>query len=317
MNNTYAGSAIMLDKLSEMRAFQAVADTGSFTAAAAELGMSQSLVSRAIARLERRLGTSLLHRSTRRVALTEEGIIFLHGCRRVLEDVGEAERSVTSDEPPTGTLRISASVLFGQDPIVPLLPEFMTRYPKLNVHLLLADRYVDLIEERIDVAIRLGCLADSPLIARKIGEMRRVIVASPSYLARNGRPTTPDSLLDHNCLLWDEQNDRLNQWPFAVDGLVRHIKVRGRVTVNNAQALYQLVVMGVGISRMTEHWALPFIRRGELVPLLEGLHHDEATPVHAVYVKTNVVRPKVRAFLDFLSGRFIQADEGLALGRTK
>src|SRR5262245_10856606 len=135
----------MLDKLFEMRAFQAVTDAGGFTAAAAELGVSQSVVSRAVAHLGQRLGTALLHRSTRLIRLTDEGVMFLQGCRRVLEDVGEAERSVTSDELPVGTLRVSASVLFGQDPIALLLPEFMARYPKLEVHLSLTDRHVDLI----------------------------------------------------------------------------------------------------------------------------------------------------------------------------
>ena len=175
----------MLDKLSEMKMFQAVADKGGFTAAATELGVSQSAVSRAVLRLEQRLGTSLLHRSTRRISLTDEGVIFLRACRQVLEDIGEAERSVTSDRQPVGTLRVSAAVLWGLDPLVPLLPEFTTRYPKISVHLSLTDRYVDLIEDKIDVAIRLGRLADSSLIARKIGEMRRVIVASPTYTDQN------------------------------------------------------------------------------------------------------------------------------------
>ena len=291
----------MLDKLSEMRAFQAVADTGGFTAAAAELRVSQSLVSRAIARLERRLGTTLLHRSTRRVSLTDEGVTFLQGCRRVLEEIGEVERSVTSGESPVGILRVSASLHFGHDRIVPLLPEFMARYPKLEVQLSLADRHVDLIEEKIDVAIRLGRLASSSLIAKKIGEQRRLIVASPAYLAQRGRPKTPDDLLDHNCLLWDEGHDDLNRWPFEVNGAMRHIKVRGRLVVNNAQALLRLAVLGVGITRMSEYLARPLIRGGELVSLLEVSHRDEATPVHALYARTNIAKPRVRAFLDFLT----------------
>ncbi|HLE67896.1 MAG TPA: LysR family transcriptional regulator [Burkholderiales bacterium] len=291
----------MLDKLSEMRAFQAVADTGGFTAAAAELRVSQSLVSRAIARLERRLGTTLLHRSTRRVSLTDEGVTFLQGCRRVLEEIGEVERSVTSGESPVGILRVSASLHFGHDRIVPLLPEFMARYPKLEVQLSLADRQVDLIEEKIDVAIRLGRLASSSLIAKKIGEQRRLIVASPAYLAQRGRPKTPDDLLDHNCLLWDEGHDDLNRWPFEVNGAMRHIKVRGRLVVNNAQALLRLAVLGVGITRMSEYLARPLIRGGELVSLLEVSHRDEATPVHALYARTNIAKPRVRAFLDFLT----------------
>jgi len=294
----------MLDKLSEMRAFQAVADAGGFTAAAAELRVSQSLVSRAVARLEQRLGTTLLHRTTRRVSLTDEGVIFLQGCRRVLEDIGEVERSVTSGEQPVGMLRISASVLFGQDPIVPLLPEFMTRHPKLEVQLSLADRHVDLMEEKIDVAIRLGRLANTSLIARKLGEQRRLIVASPGYLAQRGRPKTPDDLLDHNCLLWDEGHEDLNRWPFEVNGAMRHIKVRGRLAVNNAEALLHLAVLGFGISRMSEYRAHPLIRRGELVPLLEASHRDEATPVHALYARTNIAKPRVRAFVDFLTEKF-------------
>jgi DNA-binding transcriptional LysR family regulator len=294
----------MLDKLSEMRAFQAVADAGGFTAAASELRVSQSLVSRAVARLEQRLGTALLHRSTRRVSLTDEGVIFLQGCRRVLEDVGEVERSVMSGESPAGILRISASVLFGQDPIVPLLPEFMTRYPKVEVQLSLADRHVDLIEEKIDVAIRLGGLASTSLIARKLGEQRRLIVASPGYIAQRGRPKTPDDLLDHNCLLWDEGHEDLNRWPFEVNGVMRHIKVRGRLVVNNAQALLHLAVLGVGISRMSEHRAHPLIRKGELVSLLEASHRDQATPVHALYARTNIAKPRVRVFLDFLTEKF-------------
>jgi DNA-binding transcriptional LysR family regulator len=211
---------------------------------------------------------------------------------------------VTSGESPVGILRISASVLFGQDPIVPLLPEFMARHPKLDVQLSLADRHVDLIEEKIDVAIRLGRLASSSLIARKIGEQRRLIVASPAYLAQRGRPKTPDDLLDHNCLRWDEEHDDLNRWPFEVNGAMRHIKVRGRLVVNNAQALLHLAILGVGISRMSEHRARPLIHRGELVSLLEVSHRDEATPVHALYARTNIAKPRVRAFLDFLTEKF-------------
>lgn len=291
----------MLDKLSEMKMFQAVADAGGFTAAATELGVSQSMVSRAVLRLEQRLGTSLLHRSTRRISLTDEGAIFLQACRQVLEDIGEAERSVTSDKQPTGTLRVSAAVVWGLDPLVPLLPEFTTRHPKIGVHLSLTDRYVDLIEEKIDVAIRLGRLPDSSLIARKIGEMRRVIVASPAYIAANGRPKAPADLLNHDCLLWDEEHDYLNRWPFEVNGAMRHVKVGGRIVSNNAQALYRLAIMGAGIFRMVEYRARPLIRGGELVSLLERSHHDEAIAVHALYVRTNIAKPRVRAFVDFLS----------------
>jgi DNA-binding transcriptional LysR family regulator len=138
------------------------------------------------------------------------------------------------------------------------------------------------------------------LIARKIGEMRRVIVASPAYIAEKGKPKTPDDLLNHDCLLWDEEHDYLNRWPFEVNGVMRRIKVRSHLVSNNAQALYQLAIMGAGIFRMVEYRARPFIRRGELVPLLERSHHDEAISVHALYVRTNIAKPRVRAFVDFL-----------------
>jgi DNA-binding transcriptional LysR family regulator len=287
--------------LSDMQAFQAVADVGGFSAAAAELRVSQSVISRAVARLERRLGTTLLHRSTRHVSLTEEGVIFLAGCRRVLEDVGEIERSVTASGALAGTLRISASVLFGQDSIVPLLPAFMERHPGIQVRLSLSDRHVDLIEDHIDVAVRLGRLPSSSLIAKRLGEHRRVIVASPSYLARHGWPRRPDDLAGHDCLLWDEEHDDLNRWPFQVGTAVRHIKMRGRLSVNNAQALLQLAVHGAGITRMGAGHAAPLIRSGELVSLLEAYHRDEAAPVHALYTRTNIAKPRVRAFLNFLT----------------
>jgi DNA-binding transcriptional LysR family regulator len=302
----------MLDKLSEMRAFQAVADAGSFTAAAANLRLSQSLMSRAVASLERRLGTTLLHRSTRRVSLTDEGVVFLQGCRRVLEDIGEVERSIMSGDSPTGTLRISASVLFGQDRVVPLVPEFMARYPKLQVNLSLEDRHIDLIEEKIDVAIRLGRLPSSSLIARKLGEQRRIIVAAPAYLARHGRPNRPNDLLAHNCILWDQAHDDLNRWPVAVSSTIRHTRVRGAVVVNNAQALLQLAMLGAGITRISEYLARPLIRRGELVPLLEKWHRDAVTPVHALYARSSAAKPKVRALVDFLVSKLGETNPKVA-----
>ena len=294
----------MLDNLSEMRAFQAVNDAGSFTAAAAKLGVSQSVVSRDVARLEQRLGTSLLNRSTRRLSLTDEGVIFLQACRRVLEDIGEAERSVRSGALPVGSLRVSAAPLWGLDSIVPHLPEFMARYPELEVHLSLTNRHADLIEDKIDVAIRMGRLTDSSLVAKKVGEVRRIIVASPAYLARRGRPKTPDDLLNHDCVLWDEPHDYLNRWPFEVKGVMRHIRVRGRLVSDHAQAIHQFAIMGLGVLRMSEHRARPHIQRGELVPLLDRWHCDEAIPAHALYLKTNIAKPRVRLFVDFLAEKF-------------
>lgn len=305
----------MLDRLSEIRAFQAVADTGGFTAAAKQLRISQSLVSRAVARLERRLGTTLLRRSTRRLSLTDEGAIFLDGCRRVLEDIADAERSVRPGGEVMGTLRVSASILFGQDPLVPLLPEFLARYPKLDLHLVLSDRPLDLIEQNIDVAIRLGRLTDSSLVARKLGDLYRVVVTAPSYIAQHGMPDVPDDLLKHNCLLYDETLDHLNRWPFLENGKLRHIKVRGRAMLNTPQSIEQLVQIGFGIARMRKHRALSLIRLGQLAPLLEDFWHDDATPVHALYLKTAITRPKVRAFVDFLIEKLAVEPAGDAAGR--
>lgn len=295
----------MADRFFEMRAFQAVAETGRFTTAATALGVSQAFVSRTIAQLEARLGATLINRSTRRMSLTEEGGVFLERCKRVLADLEDAERAVASPHAePTGTLRVSAAVAFGQDQIVPLLPKLMTRYPRLEVRLSLSDRFVDLIEANIDVAIRLGRLADSSLIARKIGNLNRIVVASPSYVALHGSPDCPDDLLAHNCLLWDEAHDHLNRWPFLVDGKASHVKVRGRLSANNGHSLYQLALQGFGIMRLAEHLALPAIHEGRLVPLLQSFQHRDATAIHALHVRTASTAPRVRAFVDFLVEEF-------------
>lgn len=290
----------MPDKFLEMRAFQAVADTGSFTAAAARLRINQSVVSRSIARLEQRLAATLLHRSTRHVSLTDEGITFLEGCRRLLAEIDEVERSVAPDQSPVGTLRVSASVLFGQD-IVALLPTFLARYPGIGLALSFEDRHVDLVEEKIDVAVRLGSLANSSLIARKIGEQRRLIVASPAYLARRRRPKGLADLSHHDCLLWDEAHSEMNRWPFTVNGVTRYVKAHGRVSANSAAALLDLALQGVGIARMMDHRVRTLIGRGELVSLLEDSHRDEPTPVHAICTRTSIAKPRVRAFMDFLA----------------
>src|SRR3546814_6139580 len=201
------------------------------------------MVSRVVARLERRLGASLIHRSTRRMCLTDEGNVFLQWCRRILDDVDEAERSVVSARShPSGVLRISAAVAFGLDQIVPLIPTFLAENPRLDVRLSLSDGIADLIEDRVDVAIRLGRLADSSLIARKLGDLQRIVVAAPSYVSRFGRPDTPDDPARHVCLLWDEPHEHLNRWTFVVAGRVRTGRVDGRFMANNGQSRSALAV---------------------------------------------------------------------------
>jgi len=288
------------DRLVEMRIFKAVAQTGGFTAAARYLGVSQPLVSRAIASLENRLGCKLLHRSTRQQRLTHEGEHFLAMVNRVLDTLEQAESGIHPED-PRGALYISAPLAFGLDQVVRCLPDFFRTYPRLSVHLSLTDSVVNLIESHVDVAIRMGQLPqDSTLISRKLCDLHRIIVASPAYIKRHGMPVTPASLEtgQHHCLLWEGMNKHLNRWPLQIDGRIVHLEVQGTVHSDNGSTLYELCVAGVGIMRCAEHLALPAIRRGDLVEVLADYNvQDDKSAIHAVYLHSNRDVPRVRTFV--------------------
>ena len=287
------------DRLLEMRIFKAVVEAGGFTAAANSLGVSQSFVSQGVTSLERRLGVQLLHRSTRMHRLSNEGDRFLSACKELLHSLEETEAQIRCSE-PVGDLRISAPQAFGMDQLVPVLPGFLSKYPKLAVHFSLSDSLVNLIQDNFDVAIRMGRLQDSSLCSRKLCDLQRVMVAAPSYIAANGMPTTPQDLARHSCLMWAPPRDHLNRWPFMVNDQREHIYVQGRFHSIDGTTLYQLCLAGIGIMRLAEHLALPAIRRGELVPLLSDYQATDDTAIHAVYLQQRLLAPRVRAFVDYL-----------------
>ncbi len=291
------------ERLLEMRVFKAVCETGGFTAAANLLGVSQPFVSQSITSLERRLGVKLLHRSTRTQRQTSEGALFLASCRRILEELEQAEGQVRSDE-PIGDLRVTAPLAFGMDQVVPLLPAFLQACPKLTMHLALSDLPANLLEENFDVAIRMGRLQDSSLMSRSLCKLQRIVVASPGYMAKHGAPVTPQGLARHNCLMWQSSMERLNRWPFVVDGQLEEIAVRGNFRSSDGPTLFQLCVGGVGIMRLAEHLAVPAIADGRLMPLLVDYQAEDDTAIHAVFLPERKLVPRIRAFVDFFSEAF-------------
>lgn len=294
------------DRLVEMRVFRAVADAGGFTAAAHALGVSQPFVSRAINSLERRLGVALIHRTTRGQRLTEEGLRYLASSRRIIDEIEEAEAQLQHDRArPQGDLRVSAPLAFGMDQIGPRLPAFLERYPDVKLHFSLSDTLANLIEGNVDVAIRMGKLQDSSLMSRKLCNLQRVVVASPKYIARHGRPVTPEELTEHNCLMWQKPMDHLNRWPFLIKEELKEFSVRGNFQSSNGLTLTQLCADGVGIMRMAEHVALPAISEGKLKLLLADFQAPDDTAIHAVFLPERELLPRIRVFVDYLVDVFV------------
>ena len=293
------------NRAGEMAVFAAVVEHGSLTRAAPGLGLSPSAVSRLIARLEDRLGVRLLQRTTRRVTPTAEGRLFYERAREILDEIDAAEELVGAGRlRPRGTLRVSLSHGFGMSRIVPLVPGFSDRYPDIELQLAFADRRLDLVSEGIDVAIRLGPIRDEALIARRLADHGRIVCAAPAYLPRHGTPATPADLAGHNCILFD-QPDYLNHWPFrGADGTVERVRVRGNFRSDNGDALFELLLGGLGIANAADFLALPHLAAGRLVPLLAEYAVDERTAIHAVYPQRRHLPAKVRAFIDFLVERF-------------
>ncbi len=292
-----------MDKTTEMAVFATVADLGSFSAAARRLGISPSAVSKHVTRLEDRLGARLIQRTTRKLSLTEEGHAFHHRCRRILTDIEDAEAAISElHASPRGTLHINGSVAFTKHQVVPLLPEFMARYPELNVELELTDRSIDLVQEAVDVAIRLTEPTDLSLIVRRLATNRRLIVAAPGYLERHGVPTTPDALSNHNCLRVSTRS-KFNDWEFTDASGTRTIHVKGRFEVNDGDSLHHAVRAGIGIARLATYLIAPDIQAGRLTPILTDYVHEQAS-IYVVYPHRRHLSPKVRAFVDFLVEKF-------------
>lgn len=293
-----------MDQLTALRIFLRVAELNSFSKAAAALGISKSAVSKHLTALEEHLGARLLYRTTRQVSLSEEGQSYLERARRILEDIDEADQAVSSlKAEPRGTLRVNCALVYGLRHVAPLLPALSERYPDLVIDLEFNDRYVDLVEEGYDVAIRIGPLPDSSLIARKIGETRLVLVASPAYLAGCGRPRQPRDLGNHDCLLYRGRGG-VGEWRFGRDnGEEQTARIGGPVITNNGEALKMAALAGLGIARLPSFMLDDALEAGTLVELLADWP-SEPLPIQAVYAPNRHLSAKVRHFIDFLVRTF-------------
>jgi LysR family transcriptional regulator for bpeEF and oprC len=292
----------MIENLSSIAAFVRVAETRSFQSAANQLGMSGPAVSKSIAKLERHLDAKLFHRTTRSVALTDDGQAFLERCRRILEDVQEAEELLTSRRlTPRGRLRVQMPLGFGRLVVLPMLPRFLSSYPDLAVDVDLSDRIVDFADEGLDLAVRIGEIADSRVIARKIYDIRFVTCASPAYLAQHGTPRKPEDLAKHQCLpYWMPQVGRHREWPFAHQGVRFSVAVSGKLNINNSEALIDAAINGEGIVSVATFLAAEAVNAGKLKVVMRDFV-TLGPPVSAVYLPSRHLSARVRAFLDFLA----------------
>jgi DNA-binding transcriptional LysR family regulator len=290
----------------DTRAFVHVVEHQSFAAAAKALDLTPSAVSKLVSRLEDRLGVCLLHRTTRRLALTSEGEVYFARARRFLSDMDEVEAEVAGMRgAPRGRLHVNTSNGFGVHQLAPTLPEFLERYPEVCVELSITDRVVDLVADHADVTIRAGHVADTSLTARKIADFERILCAAPSYLQRHGVPRTPADLVDHSCIVVSVHAP--GGWPFRTENGVQYAEIAPRITTDSAEIAMRLAIDGAGIARLGEGIIEKPIRDGRLVPLLTSIHHSESIPLSAVYLAGRRRLPRVRAFLDFLVEKFANA----------
>ena len=287
-----------------MTAFVRAVETGGFSAAARDLGLTPSALSKLVGRLEDRLGVRLLHRTTRRLQLTAEGETFFNRARPILTALDEAEAEVAAaGAQPRGLLRLNCGSAFGRHQLTPAIPRFLERYPEIELDLTIDDLAPVPTDERYDLTIRIGALDESSAVARRICNLERVICAAPAYLERHGTPRTPDDLQRHNCL-WITSLPALRRWPFDTDDGIRVVHISGNIVANNAETVLQLAVAGVGITRLTDVIVGDALRRGALVPVLAEWHHVEPVPLYATYPSGRHLAPKVRAMIDFLVDQF-------------
>ncbi|MEA1675948.1 LysR family transcriptional regulator [Nitrospirillum sp. BR 11163] len=293
----------MDNRAGEMMVFVRVVEAGSFSEAARLMLMTPSTVSKLIARLEARLGVRLIERSTRRLALTEEGRFYYERSQILLGQLDETEQQIAhGGAEAEGVVRVTSSVSFGTTALEALLPAFFEAYPKVVVDLSLSDEVVDLYLDRTDVAIRVGKLVDSNLMARKIGETKRRIVASPAYLKRHGTPKTPEDLVHHNCLGFNFRR-AMPVWPMREGGRIVERMLTGSLLVNNGDTLRRMAIAGVGIIRLADYHLRDPIERGELVELLADSDIGVVDEVHALFRGSQFLPARVRSFLDFMVPR--------------
>jgi LysR family transcriptional regulator for bpeEF and oprC len=295
-----------MDRLTSMEVFRWVVDLGSFSRAADRLDLSKATVTAHVAAIENRLGVRLLNRTTRKLSLTEDGSAYLEHVRRVLADVQETEDMLSNARgTPRGRLRVDMPVTLGRQHIVPALPRFAAQYPDIEVVATLDDRRIDLVEEGVDVALRMGALEDSSFIAKRIYSSGYVVCASPDYLAIHGTPATPEDLVAHRCLgFYNAATRRVIEWPFERNGERFSLVPRGMLTVSNAEALVDAALGGAGIICTLEMIVSRQLASGELVPVLEDVRTSLQVAISAIYPQNRHLSPKVRVFVDFVAGLF-------------
>ena len=286
-----------MDRLDAMQAFVAVADLQGFAPAARKLGLSPSGVTRLIAALEQRLGARLLQRTTRSVTLTDVGTRYLERVRRILGDVEEAESSAEGERTrPSGRLVVSAPIGFGRLHVSPVMSKYLARHAEVSAELRLSDRMINLVEDGVDLAVRIGHLPDSTLVARHVGEMRRMVVASNAYLKRRGEPKTPHAIASHDTIQFGVAPD----WRFVEEGREIRVASTPRLATNSFDAAIQYAEQGGGLTRVMAYQAAEALKRGRLKIVLAKFEQP-ALPIHIVYPTSRLLSAKVRAFIDLVT----------------
>jgi DNA-binding transcriptional LysR family regulator len=302
--NTFSqfGKKARMDRIESMSVIVAIAEAGSLSAASRQLRMPVPTVSRKLSELEGRLKTQLFQRSSRQVSLTDAGRSYIEACKRIIEQVDDAEKEASGEyRAPTGDLTVTSPWGLGHLHLLPLSCEFLSVYPDIALRLLLTDRVLNPVENRIDVSIRIGPLADSSMIATRIGSIRVVACASPKYLAVHGSPETPGDLCNHDCITVDETGVP-RSWKFAKDGAEIATPIRTRLTVNTSEAAVAAAISGAGIARVMSYKMEPARRTGDLVIVLDDFE-KEPLPVHIVYTERKPMPLKLRVFLNWLTPR--------------
>ncbi|MCW6511708.1 LysR family transcriptional regulator [Lichenifustis flavocetrariae] len=291
-----------MDRLDSMSVVVSVAETGSLSAASKKIGVSVPTISRKLSDLEAHLNVELFQRSSRRMSLTEAGRSYVAACKRIIEQIEDAEREASGEyRTPTGDLTVTSPWGIGHLHLLPLASEFLAVYPEINLRLLLSDRVLSPMENNIDVGIRIGPLPDSSMVATRIGSIRVVACASPAYLARRGTPVSLDDVSDHDCITIDEVG-RPRIWKFAKDGAEVTTPICSRLTVNTSEAAVQAATLGAGIARVMAYKMEAERRAGTLVVILEAFE-KEPLPVHILYTERKPMPLKLRVFLNWLTPR--------------
>ncbi len=291
-----------MDRFESMSILVTVSEAGSLSAAARRLGTPLATVSRKVSDLETHLKTRLLNRSSRRVTLTDAGQSYVAACKRILEEVGEAERAAAGEySAPKGDLTITAPIVFGRLHVLPVAIEFLRAYPDIDIRIALADRMVNILEDHVDLAVRIGELPDSSLRARRLGSIRRVVCGSPAYFAARGAPKSPAELGTHDCITFEGMMSA-DAWTFTVGKSDASVAIHSRLIVNTAEAAIDAAIAGVGVTRVLSYQAAAAVRADALAIVLQDFELVPS-PVNLVYPGQRLLPLKLRAFLDFAAPR--------------